>query len=216
MSKARKSGELEQMPLYWKEAAQELAKRDRIMRKLIAAAGESYPMKRGDPFKTLARSIVGQQISVKAAESIWLRFKEVCPTCTPANVIKTGSENFLGCGLSKRKTEYVMDLAGHFRKKTVHSEKWMDMNDEEIIADLTRIRGIGRWTAEMFLIFNLHRPNVLPLDDVGLIKGISMAYFSGEPVTRMEVRELAANWHPWCTVATWYLWRSLTAIPVNY
>ncbi len=216
MSKARKPGELGQMPPYWKEATDELVKRDRIMKKLIAAAGDSYPMKRGDPFKTLTRSIIGQQLSVKAAESIWQRFKEVCPTCSPANVIKTGGENFLRCGLSKRKTEYVMDLAGHFRKKTVYPEKWIEMSDEDIIADLTRIRGIGRWTAEMFLIFNLHRPNVLPLDDVGLIKGISTAYFSGEPVTRMEVRELASNWQPWCTVATWYLWRSLTAIPVEY
>jgi DNA-3-methyladenine glycosylase II len=216
MSKALKSGELGQMPSYWREAMQELVQRDRIMKRLIAAVGDSYPMKRGDPFKTLTRSIIGQQISVKAADMIWLRFKEACPVCSPVNVIRTGCEKFLKCGLSKRKTEYVMDLAGHFRKKTVHPEKWMDMNDEEVIADLTRIRGVGRWTAEMFLIFNLHRQNVLPLDDVGLIKGISTAYFSGEPVTRMEVRELASNWQPWCTVATWYLWRSLTAIPVEY
>jgi len=216
MSKVLQSGMTEQMPPYWKEAVQELARRDRIMKKLITAAGESYPVKRGEPFKTLIRSIIGQQISVKAAESIWLRFKEACPTCSPVAVIKTGAEKFLACGLSKRKTEYVMDLASNFRKKNVHPEKWVDMSNEEIIADLTRIRGIGRWTAEMFLIFNLHRPNVLPLDDAGLIKGISTAYFSGEPVTRMEVRELASNWQPWCTVATWYLWRSLTAIPVEY
>ncbi len=216
MSVARKGNEPKPVPSYWQEAVKELVKRDRIMKKLVTAAGDSYPAKRGDPFKTLTRSIIGQQISVKAAESVWQRFKAVCPICTPASVIKTGSGNFLKCGLSKRKTEYVMDLAGHFRKKTVHPEKWEGMSDEEIIADLTRIRGIGRWTAEMFLIFNLHRPNVLPLDDVGLIKGISMAYFSGEPVTRMEVRELASNWQPWCTVATWYLWRSLTVTPVEY
>lgn len=213
---AAKKGEPASMPLYWQEATKELVKNDRIMRKVIAHVGESYPGKRGDPFKTLIRSIIGQQLSVKAACSIWERFEKVCPACTPTHVIRTGGENFLKCGLSKRKTEYVIDLANHFKKGMVCPEKWEEMSDEEIIADLIRIRGIGRWTAEMFLIFNLHRPNVLPLDDAGLVKGISTAYFSGEPVTRMEMRELAVNWQPWCTVATWYLWRSLVAIPVEY
>jgi DNA-3-methyladenine glycosylase II len=90
------------------------------------------------------------------------------------------------------------------------------MDDEDVIAELTQIRGIGRWTAEMFLIFNLLRPNVLPLDDIGLIKAISLHYFSGEPVSRSEAREVADNWEPWRTVATWYLWRSLDPLPVEY
>jgi DNA-3-methyladenine glycosylase II len=128
---------------------------------------------------------------------------------TPAQVLKAGAEELAACGLSKRKTEYILDLADHFKAKRVHADLWSQMDDEAVIAELVQIRGITRWTAEMFLIFNLLRPNVLPLDDAGLIQGISQNYFSGEPVSRSDAREVAANWEPWRTVATWYLWRSL-------
>ncbi len=197
------------VPAYWQDARDELMKRDRIMRKLIPQFGDMHLIGRGEAFTTLARSIVSQQISVKAADSIWQRFLEVCPKCTPAQVLKVGLDTLAGCGLSKRKAEYVVDLADHFKSKRVHTDKWTEMDDEEVISELVQIRGIGRWTAEMFLIFNLLRPNILPLDDVGLLKGISVNYFSGEPVSRSDAREVAANWEPWRTVATWYLWRSL-------
>jgi DNA-3-methyladenine glycosylase II len=118
--------------------------------------------------------------------------------------------------LSKRKADYILDLADHFKSKRVNAEQWQEMEDEEVIADLTQIRGIGRWTAEMFLIFNLLRPNILPLDDLGLLKGISVNYFSGEPVSRSDAREVSANWEPWRTVATWYLWRSLDPVSAEY
>ena len=204
------------VPNYWQNAKEELMKRDRIMRKLIPQFGDMHLVGRGDPFNTLAQAIVSQQISVKAAEAIWLRVMELCPKCTPAQIIKAGPEKLAACGLSKRKSEYVLDLAEHFRAKLVHVNKWVDMDDEEVISELIQIRGIGRWTAEMFLIFNLLRPNVLPLDDLGLLKGISINYFSGEPVSRSDMREVAANWEPWRTVGTWYLWRSLEAAPVVY
>ncbi|CAN5404245.1 hypothetical protein BH11PSE11_BH11PSE11_14910 [soil metagenome] len=197
------------VPAYWDDAKAELMKRDRILRKLIPQFGDLHLVGRGEPFMTLARSIIGQQISVKAAESVWQRFLLVCPKCTPAQVIKAGTENLASCGLSKRKAEYILDLADHFQAKRVHADKWTVMEDEDVIAELIQIRGIGRWTAEMFLIFNLLRPNILPLDDLGLLKGISVNYFSGEPVSRSDAREVAANWEPWRTVATWYLWRSL-------
>jgi DNA-3-methyladenine glycosylase II len=203
------------LPSYWEEAKIELMKRDRIMRKLIPQFGDLHLIGRGEPFTTLARSIVGQQISIKAAETVWGRFLELCPKCTPAQVLKAG-ETLATCGLSKRKSEYILDLAEHFKAKRLHVDKWTEMDDEDVIAELVQIRGIGRWTAEMFLIFNLRRPNILPLDDVGLLKGISMNYFSGEPVSRSDAREVAANWEPWCTVATWYLWRSLDPVPVEY
>jgi DNA-3-methyladenine glycosylase II len=159
----------------------------------------------------LARSIIGQQISTKAADSVWQRFLEVCPKCTPAQVIKAG-DKLATCGLSKRKAEYIFDLADHFKAKRVNYDKWAEMEDEDVIAELIQIRGIGRWTAEMFLIFNLLRPNILPLDDLGLLAGISRNYFSGEPVSRSDAREVAANWEPYRTVATWYLWRSLDSV----
>lgn len=203
------------LPPYWEEAKVELMKRDRILRKLIPQFGDLHLISRGEPFSTLARSIIGQQISVKAADSVWQRFLEVCPKCTPAQVIRAG-DKLSTCGLSKRKAEYILDLADHFKAKRVTCDKWADMDDEDVIAELIQIRGIGRWTAEMFLIFNLLRPNILPLDDVGLLAGISRNYFSGEPVSRSDAREVAANWEPYRTVATWYLWRSLEPVPVSY
>jgi DNA-3-methyladenine glycosylase II len=210
-----KTAEARLLPPYWEDAKAELMKRDRIMRKLIPQFGDLHLIGRNEPFTTLARSIIGQQISVKAADSVWQRFLEVCPKCTPAQVIKAG-DKLATCGLSKRKAEYILDLADHFKAKRVHCDKWAEMDDEDVIAELIQIRGIGRWTAEMFLIFNLLRPNVLPLDDVGLLSGISRNYFSGEPVSRSDAREVAANWEPWRTVATWYLWRSLEPVPVAY
>jgi DNA-3-methyladenine glycosylase II len=187
-------------------------RRDRIMNKLIPQFGDMHLRGHPDPFTTLARSIVGQQVTVKAAEAAWGKLRELCPKMQPAQVIKAGAAELSACGLSKRKTEYILDLADHFKAKRVHADLWSQMDDEAVIAELVRIRGITRWTAEMFLIFNLLRPNVLPLDDAGLIQGISQNYFSGEPVSRSDAREVAANWEPWRTVATWYLWRSLDPI----
>jgi len=204
------------VPAYWEDAKQELMKRDRIMRRIIPMFGDLQLVGRGDPFTTLARSIVGQQISVKAAETVWQRVLAACQQCTPDHLIGTGAEQLAACGLSRRKTEYILDLAEHFRAERVHASQWEDMEDEAVIAELLQIRGIGRWTAEMFLIFNLLRPNILPLDDVGLLRGISTNYFSGEPVSRSDAREVSANWEPWRTVATWYMWRSLEPVPVEY
>jgi len=135
---------------------------------------------------------------------------------TPAQMKRQGPVKLAACGLSKRKAEYLLDLAAHFTDGSIHEKDWSSMEDEDVIAELIQIRGIGRWTAEMFLIFNLLRPNILPLDDLGLLKGISVNYFSGEPVSRSDAREVAANWEPWRTVATWYMWRSLDPIPVEY
>ena len=202
------------VPPYWAEAKAELMKRDRIMNKLIPQFGDMHLRGHPDPFTTLARSIVGQQVTVKAAELAWAKLRTLCPKMTPAQVIKAGPEQIGACGLSKRKTEYILDLADHFKARRVHADQWSEMDDEAVIAELVQIRGITRWTAEMFLIFNLLRPNVLPLDDAGLIQGISQNYFSGEPVSRSDAREVAANWEPWRTVATWYLWRSLDPVSV--
>jgi DNA-3-methyladenine glycosylase II len=202
-------------PAYWDKACADLVKRDRILKKLIPKFGPVHLLSRGDPFVTLARSVVGQQISVAAAQAVWQRIEDACAKLVPQQFIKLGHERLTACGLSKRKTEYILDLAQHFVSGALHVGKWASMDDEHVIAELTQIRGIGRWTAEMFLIFNLSRPNVLPLDDLGLIRAISVNYFSGEPVTRSEAREVAANWEPWRTVATWYMWRSLEALPAG-
>ncbi|PXW98749.1 DNA-3-methyladenine glycosylase II [Sphaerotilus hippei] len=208
------------MPDYWDEACKHLVRRDRVMKKLIPRFGEARLQTRGDAFTTLARSIIGQQISVKSAQSVWGRFVALLqpgadPVVTPPAVLALTIDTMRTAGLSLRKVDYLRDLAQHFVDGAVHETSWADMDDEAIIDELVAIRGIGRWTAEMFLIFHLMRPNVLPLDDVGLIKGISLNYFSGEPVSRAEAREVGDAWAPYRTVATWYLWRSLDPLPAD-
>ncbi|BEP68636.1 hypothetical protein GmRootV35_31500 [Variovorax sp. V35] len=203
-------------PDYWEEACKHLAKKDRVMKRLIPKFGEACLESRGDAFTTLARSIVGQQISVKAAQSTWDKFATLPRKLTPANVLKLKVDDMRGAGLSARKIEYLVDLALHFDSGTVHVDRWKDMSDELIIEELVAIRGISRWTAEMFLIFHLMRPNVLPVDDQGLLNGISVNYFSGDPVSRSDARDVAVAWAPYCSVATWYIWRSLDPVPVVY
>jgi DNA-3-methyladenine glycosylase II len=207
-------------PDYWEEACKHLAKRDRVMRKLIPTLGEARLESRGDAFTTLARSIVGQQISVAAAQTVWDRFSALLGATEfkvmPCEVLALEVPVMRTAGLSARKVEYLRDLARHFNDGAVHVRDWASMEDESIIDELVAIRGIGRWTAEMFLIFHLLRPNVLPIDDLGLMKGISLHYFSGEPVSRHEAREVGEAWAPFRSVATWYVWRSLDPVPVAY
>ncbi len=207
-------------PQFWDEACRHLAKRDRVMKKLIPQFGQARLQSKGDAFTTLARSIVGQQISVKAAQAVWDRFVAVvdgpATRLAAAAVLRIDTTALRAAGLSTRKAEYLGDLARHFESGTVHVKRWQQMDDQTIIDELVAIRGIGRWTAEMFLIFHLMRPDILPLDDLGLIKGISLNYFSGEPVSRAEARELGEAWAPFRSVATWYIWRSLDPLPVDY
>lgn len=200
-------------PAYWAEACKHLVKKDRVMKRLIPQFGDAALQTRRDAFTTLARSIVGQQSSVKAAQAVWERFAALSRTLSPAHVLKLKVDDMRAAGLSARKIDYLVDLALHFDNGKLHVKDWESMDDEAIIAELVAIRGIGRWTAEMFLIFYLQRPNVLPLDDPGLITGISQNYFSGEQVSRSDAREVAEAWKPWCSVATWYIWRSLDPAP---
>jgi len=202
------------VPGYWDDACRHLVKRDRVMKKLIPKFGDARLQSNGDAFTTLARSIVGQQVSTKSAQGVWRKLVAAVDgpdveLLLPPAVLELAPETLRGLGLSARKVEYLRDLAQHFEDGTVHVGQWHGMDDEAIIEELVAIRGIGRWTAEMFLIFHLLRPNVLPLDDPGLIRGISENYFSGEPVSRAEARELGDGWAPFRSVATWYLWRSL-------
>ena len=191
-------------------------RKDRVMRRLVPQFPDAGLQTRGDPFVTLARSVVGQQISVKAAQSIWDRFAALMPGVEPQSVLKLEVADLRAAGLSGRKVEYLKDLAAYFYEGRVSVQAWTDMSDEAIITELVAIRGIGRWTAEMFLMFHLMRPDVLPLDDVGLLNGVGKLYFSGEKVSRSEVRDLARAWTPYSSVATWYIWRSLDTLPVAY
>ena len=210
-------------PHYWPRARRALAAADPVLARIIRRHPRVALASRGDPFSTLARSIVGQQISVKAADAVWGRLAAACPQMTPAAVLRRRAATLRGCGLSERKVEYLRDLATHFADGRVDPATFAAWDDEAIIERLTDIRGIGRWTAEMFLIFNLLRPNVLPLDDLGLLKAVSLHYLDGVPTRelltrqgREQVRQLASAWTPWSSVATWYLWRSLDPVPVEY
>lgn len=212
--KARVSVPIAGQPDYWSDACAWLMKKDRVLRRLIPlCAGEALEP-RHDPFVTLARSILGQQVSVVAAQRIWDRFVTLAGEITPRSVLRLKVDDMRAAGLSARKVEYLVDLALHFDGGQLHVSEWPSMSDEAIAQELMAIRGIGRWTAEMLLIFHLARPNVLPLDDVGLARGISRHYFSGEAVSRSEIREVAQAWAPWCSVASWYIWRSLDPLPV--
>lgn len=171
---------------------------------------------RGDPFATLARSIVGQQISVKAADAVWGRTLAHLGEITPQRVMAQGRDGMSGCGLSARKIEYLHDLASHFLSGALVPALWLGQDDESVIQALTAVRGIGRWTAEMFLIFNLMRPDVYPLDDIGLQRAVAEHYLAGVRPSRLQLRDIGERWRPWRSVATWHLWRSLDPVPVAY
>jgi DNA-3-methyladenine glycosylase II len=203
-------------PNYWDRAKRALARRDPVMGRIMREHPKVFLARRGEPFLTLARAIVGQQISVKAAQSVWDRLVVCVGDVTPQGVLARARPELRACGLSDRKTEYIADLAQHFADGAIHVHRWPEMTDEAIIAELVEVRGIGRWTAEMFLIFNLLRPDVFPLDDLGLQKGIRRSYFKGRKVSLRTLQRMGETWRPWRSVATWYLWRSLDPLPVEY
>jgi len=209
-------------PAFWADAKRRLSAADPLLAAIIYCHPRIAPINLGNAFRTLARSIVGQQISVKAANAIWARVLLCCPDFCPRAVLRKRATTLRGCGLSDRKVEYLRDLAQHFESGQIDTAMLQRSTDDEVIERLTAVRGIGRWTAEMFLIFNLLRPDVLPLDDLGLLKAISLSFMDGEPIERLASREgrarialLARPWAPWRSVATWYLWRSLEPLPVG-
>jgi len=203
-------------PAYWEQATRELAASDEVMRKLTLRFHGTLLHSHGDAFSTLARSILGQQISVKAADSIWKKLIQTVGAVTPDAMLGAEQAVLRGCGLSLRKTSYLQDLSMRFADGTLDASVFHELDDEALIEKLVRIKGVGRWTAEMFLIFHMLRPDVLPMDDLGLQRALSMLYNSNEPVSRLKMRSIARPWQPWRSVATWYLWRSLDPIPVEY
>jgi DNA-3-methyladenine glycosylase II len=200
---------------YWSLATAQLSQADAVMARLIAHYPHGQLQSRGDAFVTLARAITGQQISIKAADSVWARLLALTEI-TPARIGACSVADMRACGYSQRKVEYLHDLARHFVTGLIVPSAWETMSDAEIISDLTRIRGIGQWSAEMFLMFNLLRPDVLPLDDIGLQRAIALHYPDTLPHTKAKLRQHAALWQPWRSVATWYLWRSLDPVLVAY
>ncbi len=203
-------------PPYWSQACAELSAQDAVMGQLIEQFRASELRYRSDPVITLARAIVSQQISVKAAESIWNRLLESMGELTAQRLAQARLPTLRNVGLSQRKAEYLKNVGAHFHKRILIAERWHEMEDEAVIEDLCQLKGIGRWTAEMFLIFNLQRPDVFPVADIGLLKAIQRHYNAGRAIGPRKLSQLDKRWRPWRTVATWYLWRSLDPIPVEY
>jgi len=203
-------------PQYWNQATRELAASDEVLNKLIAEFDGLTIGSRGDAFATLARAIVGQQLSVKAAQSVWNRLCAELRSITPAVMVGAEAARLRACGLSGQKAIYLRDLAERFDSKALDVAAWSHLDDEAVIAQLTQVKGIGRWTAEMFLIFYMTRPDVFPLDDIGLQRAMRTYYNRGRPLSALRMRRIGAGWAPWRSVATWYLWRSLDPIPVKY
>ena len=204
------------LPEYWREACKALSKHDRVMGDFIEEYHDASLRSRGSAFETLLRAIVGQQISVKAAQAVWNRFEERVGSVSTDSVLSVSPAALQQCGLSRQKVEYIMDLARHFESGAINPRRFKTLGDEELIESLCDVRGIGRWTAEMFLIFHLRRPDVYPLQDIGLIRAVEKYYLAGEKARKGQVSEIGERWRPWRTVATWYLWRSLDPFPVEY
>jgi DNA-3-methyladenine glycosylase II len=200
----------------WLLAINYLKKKDKILEKIINKYKSEKLKSKKNAFLTLAKSITGQQISVKVANSIWQKLEKKLKKVNPNNILKLKKNEIAKCGFSKQKINYLSNLAIFFEKNNNLEKKWKKQEDEKIIEDLIQIKGIGRWTAEMFLIFYLLRPNVFPCADVGLLKAISINYNLKYPLDDSEIKKFKEKWSPWSTVATWYLWRSLDPIPVKY
>lgn len=203
-------------PKFWNKAKVYLRKKDKRLGKIIESYPKDFLFSKSDPFMTLARSIVGQQISVKAAQSVWDRLEMKIVKVNPLNIKKIHSNSLKSVGLSRQKVLYLKNLSEAFIKDKIKIKLWSKMSDEDVIQDLIQIKGIGRWTAEMFLIFNLCRADVFPLDDIGMIKGLCKIYNLNYPINKDEVLKIGNRWKPYRSVATWYLWRSLDPIPVEY
>ncbi len=200
-------------PPYWQDAIAHLSKNDRIMAELI----QKYPQEKltclGNPFQTLIRAVIGQQVSVKSAESSWQKLKQKLVKITPNDFFNLTEEELIQCGLTRQKRAYLKNIANAFEQSVLTPNQWQEMNDEEVIKQLVQIKGIGPWTAQMFLIFYLNRADVFPIADIGIINAVKLNYGDS---TKEQILTRSLDWKPYRTVASWYLWLSLDPLTVQY
>jgi len=204
-----------QTPEYWSEACAELCVKDPVLAKVIKKYPEPILTSKGDLFSTLIRSIVGQQISVLAADAIWGRFIALVGEVSPEPILKPTPEMLKNCGLTSRKVEYIRGISETWTREYAGLD-WDILSDDEVKRKLIALRGVGPWTAEMILMFSLLRPDIFPIDDIGAIRAIENIYNRGEVMTKDELLDQANIWAPWRTVATWFLWRTIDDEPVEY
>ena len=204
-------------PKYWNKAKRILSKRDKIMRKLIHNYKDRSLITRNDIFFSLCKSIIGQQISVAAANSVFIKFKKKCRNKITAKVVnKLSSGTLRSCGLSRQKVKGIKNLAKRILNKSFNPNLIKKMNDEEAIEYLSELRQIGRWSAEMILLFTFNRSNIWPLQDIGLLRAISNNYKKKYFPPKKFLDRLYKRFSPYCSVATWYLWRSIDNEPIQY
>ena len=204
-------------PKYWKKAKKILSKKDKVMKKLIYDYKDGSLISRNDVFFSLCKSIIGQQISVAAANSVFLRFKKKCKNKISAKTVNALSFSQLkSCGLSKQKVKGIQSLSKQILNKTFNPRLISKMSDEEAILYLSELRQIGRWSAEMILLFTYNRSNIWPIQDIGLLRAISKNYKKKYLPPESYVNLLKKRFSPYCSVATWYLWRSIDPEPIQY
>ena len=204
-------------PVYWKKGKKILSKKDSVLRKIIVKYYKGFLTTRNNPFFSLCRTIVGQQISTKAADSIWAKFEKKCKRkIKPKTILKISSRNLKGAGLSRQKVSYLKNIAKAFVNKSFDVKKLKKMNDIDAINYITKLKGLGVWSAEMFLMFNLNRPNIFPLKDIGLLRAISKNYKTTYPPSKKFLEKISKIHYGYRTVFTWYMWRSIDPSDVEY
>ena len=204
-------------PLYWKKAKKILSKKDPVLRKIIKKYNKGFLTTRNNPFFSLCRTIVGQQISTKAADSIWSKFEKKCKkNINPNTILKISSRNLKRSGLSRQKISYLKNIAKAFKNNSFDTKKLRTMSDEEAIEYITKLKGLGVWSAEMFLMFNLNRPNIFPIKDIGLLRAISKNYKKPYPPSKRFLDKISNLHLGYRTVLTWYMWRSIDPADVEY
>ena len=204
-------------PKYWNKAKTFLSKKDKVMKKLINNYKDGALITRNDVFFSLCKSIIGQQISVAAANSVFSKFEKICKGRINAkNVNRLSVLNLKRCGLSRQKVKGIKDLAKKIINKEFKPHLIKKMNDEEAILYLSELRQIGRWSAEMILLFTFNRSNIWPLQDIGLLRAISNNYDKKYFPPKKFLDKLYKKFTPYCSVATWYLWRSIDNEPIQY
>ena len=208
---------MKRSPTYWQKAKKILSKRDPILRRIIKKYKWGALSTRNNPFFSLCRTIVGQQISTKAADSIWHKFEKKCKKrIIPNTVLKLSSRTLKNAGLSRQKISYLKNIAKNFRNKSFSIKELKKMNDEEAINYITKLKGLGVWSAEMFLMFNLNRPNIFPVQDIGLLRAISKNYKTSYPPSKRFLDKISKLHAGYRTVFTWYMWRSIDPTDVEY
>ena len=208
---------MKRSPAYWQKAKKILSKRDPVIRKIIKKYNKGFLTSKNDPFFSLCRTIVGQQISTKAADSIWKKFEKKCKKkIKPKIVLKISTRNFKSAGLSRQKISYLKNIAKAFKNKSFDINKLKKMNDDEAIDYITKLKGLGVWSAEMFLMFNLNRPDIFPIKDIGLLRSISKNYKTSYPPSKRFLNKISKLHSGYRTVSTWYLWRDIDSEDVEY